>query len=110
MTRAPRFAAIAWDPSVLPLSATTISPSIPASSSARRAFRMQVASVSDSLRHGMTTDTSGIMVSADSVAASCGAALIDISYQTSLARGHARPQSERRARQREVAADYFQID
>src|SRR5688500_10795830 len=50
---------MACEPSVLPLSATITSPSIPAASSARSALPTQVATVSASLRHGMTTDTSG---------------------------------------------------
>ena len=58
MTRAPNFEAISCDPSVLPLSATIISPRIPLSSIARRVFFMQSASVSASFRQGMTTDSS----------------------------------------------------
>jgi hypothetical protein len=43
---------------VLPLSATTISPAMPPDCSAARAFSMHEASVSSSLRHGMTTESS----------------------------------------------------
>src|SRR5207302_10492961 len=50
--------AIARDESVLPLSATTISPTMLCSRRARRAFSMHLAKVSSSLRQGMTTDTS----------------------------------------------------
>src|SRR3989338_6170636 len=57
-TRAPSFRAISGEPSVDPLSATITSPEIPPSLSARRAFSMQAASVSASLRHGMTMDSS----------------------------------------------------
>src|SRR5260221_2792519 len=58
-TRAPCSAAIRGEPSELPLSATTISPDIPASSRARRAFPRHTARVSASLRQGITTETSG---------------------------------------------------
>src|SRR3954469_8088038 len=51
-------AAICCEPSVLPLSATMTSPSIPWLAIACCALRMHVASVSASLRHGMTTETS----------------------------------------------------
>src|SRR6266851_4290048 len=57
-SRAPSALAIAGEPSVLPLSATTTSPAIPACLIAARAFRMHVASVSASLRQGITTVTS----------------------------------------------------
>src|SRR5258705_5156169 len=47
------------DPSVEPLSATRISAASPSRSMHARAFRMQVCSVSASLRQGMRTVTSG---------------------------------------------------
>src|SRR2546425_4718830 len=56
--RAPSALAIAGESSVLPLSATTTSPAIPAFLIAASAFRMHVASVSASLRQGITTVTS----------------------------------------------------
>src|SRR6478736_2071493 len=58
-TRAPAAAAMACDPSVEPLSATTTSPWMLADWNAPRAFLMQVSRVSASFRQGMTTDTSG---------------------------------------------------
>src|SRR5438876_942751 len=57
-SRAPSSLAIAGESSVLPLSATTTSPAIPAFLIAASAFRMHVASVSASLRQGITTVTS----------------------------------------------------
>jgi hypothetical protein len=51
--------AMAGDPSVLPLSATTISPLILCSHSARRAFSRHASKVSASFGQGITTDTSG---------------------------------------------------
>ena len=58
-SRAPRRAAICWDPSVLPLSATMTSPVTPSSCMARWAFSTQQASVSASLRQGNKTVSSG---------------------------------------------------
>ena len=49
----PRRSAIAWLPSVEPLSAMTTSPAMPVRSRKPRALRMQVASVSASLRQGI---------------------------------------------------------
>src|SRR5688572_3197751 len=46
--------------SVLPLSATMISPTIPLSRSALWAFPMHACKVSDSFRQGMTTETSTV--------------------------------------------------
>src|SRR4051812_42639104 len=57
-SRAPSAVAIAAESSVLPLSATTTSPAISARLIAASAFRMHVASVSASLRQGITTVTS----------------------------------------------------
>src|SRR5580692_4431622 len=57
-TRAPASLASCWLPSVLPLSATTTSPLIPLSAMNLTAFRTQVATVSASLRHGITTVSS----------------------------------------------------
>ncbi len=57
-TRAPIRSAMDCEPSVLPLSATMISPLIFASLNARCAFAIQRPSVSASLRHGITTETS----------------------------------------------------
>src|SRR4249919_2017947 len=57
-TRAPARTAMVWEPSVLPLSATTTSPTTPSVQSADWAFVIHAANVSDSLRHGMTIDTS----------------------------------------------------
>src|SRR6266511_344205 len=54
-TWAPSRRAISCEPSVLPLSATTTSPSIPRSFMHCCALATQVANVSDSLRHGSTT-------------------------------------------------------
>jgi hypothetical protein len=51
-------AAMSTELSVLPLSATMISPAMPASDSAVCAFSMQTDRVSASLRHGITIDTS----------------------------------------------------
>src|SRR6266568_6388021 len=59
MTRAPRRLAMAWEPSVLPLSATMVSPAILCSHNARWAFSIQRANVSDSFKQGITMDTSG---------------------------------------------------
>ena len=56
------------EPSVLPLSATMTSPTIPCSSIARWALSMHVASVSASFRHGMTTDSSITIGSVSSAA------------------------------------------
>ena len=53
-----RLARSSREPSVLPLSATTTSPAMPALSIAASALRMQVASVSASFRHGITTVSS----------------------------------------------------
>src|SRR5690242_4840899 len=61
-TRAPFSVAIRCEPSVLPLSDTTTSPATPSSSSERRAFRTQTASVSASFRHGSRTVTSSWFV------------------------------------------------
>src|SRR5215469_4791523 len=57
-TRAPASSASCWLPSVLPLSATTTSPLIPLSAMNFTALRTQVATVSASLRHGITTVSS----------------------------------------------------
>src|ERR1700693_1164978 len=57
-TRAPSSAAMTCDPSVLPLSATMISADRLSFSIACCAFWMHVASVSASLRHGITIETS----------------------------------------------------
>src|SRR5271157_2707182 len=57
-TRTPRLRAISGDPSVLPLSAITISPAMWFSFKALLAFSMQTASVSASSRHGITIETS----------------------------------------------------
>src|SRR3979490_1755131 len=54
-SRAPSALAIAGESSVLPLSATTTSPTMLALLIAASAFRMQVPSVSASLREGITT-------------------------------------------------------
>ena len=51
---------MACEPSLLPLSATRISPRTPWVARKRCAFPMQVASVSASFRHGMTIDSSGV--------------------------------------------------
>src|SRR3954469_9531820 len=59
-TRAPNSAAIFWDPSVLPLSATRISPEIPPDSKAKLASRIQPASVRASFRHRLTMMISGL--------------------------------------------------
>ena len=53
-TRAPRLRAIAWLPSVEPLSETRISPSIPWSERSFLARLIQVPIVSASFRHGMS--------------------------------------------------------
>src|SRR5215510_10305634 len=53
--------AMAWEPSVLPLSATMISPLMRCSPNARWAFAMQASKVSASLRQGITTDTSSVV-------------------------------------------------
>src|SRR5262245_65223264 len=58
MTRAPMLAAICRESSVLPLSATIISPTMPHSRSAVWAFSMHVRSVSASFKQGITTETS----------------------------------------------------
>src|SRR6266481_1805607 len=52
-TRAPPAAAIACEPSVLPLSAITTSPVQPLRARKARALEMQLAKVSASLRHGI---------------------------------------------------------
>src|SRR6516162_8801194 len=57
-TRAPASSASRWLPSVLPLSATTTSPFIPLSAMNFTALWTQTATVSASLRHGMTTVSS----------------------------------------------------
>src|SRR5215469_2529004 len=57
-TRAPASSASRWLPSVLPLSATTTSPLMPLSAMNFTALRTQVATVSASLRHGITTVSS----------------------------------------------------
>ncbi len=57
-TRAPASSASCWLPSVLPLSATRTSPSIPLSARNPIALRTHVATVSASLRQGMTTVSS----------------------------------------------------
>src|SRR5215469_14324848 len=62
-TRAPIRAAISDEPSVLPLSATMISPAIRCSQSTRRTFSMHSGRVSASLRQGITTDNSTGQVS-----------------------------------------------
>src|SRR5580692_8200579 len=62
-TRAPSPPAISREPSVLPLSATMTSPSIPFSRIARQAFSTQVAMVSASFKQGITTDSSVMRVS-----------------------------------------------
>ena len=49
---------MACDPSVLPLSATMISPETPISSMARRAFVIQQARVCPSFKQGRTTESS----------------------------------------------------
>src|SRR3982074_81536 len=56
-TRAPSSAAMACEPSLLPLSATMISADRPSVSIACCAFWMQAASVSASSRHGITIET-----------------------------------------------------
>ena len=56
------------EPSLLPLSATIVSPWMPSSRKARFVFSMQVASVSASLRQGMTTLSSGKAVSCGATA------------------------------------------
>src|SRR5437763_4857420 len=61
MTRAPSRSAMAREPSVLPLSATTISPSTPLASRKRRALAMHAPIVSASSRHGMTMESSGVI-------------------------------------------------
>ena len=53
--RASSFSAISTELSLLPLSATRISPSTPARSMPTRAFSMQLASVSPSFKQGITT-------------------------------------------------------
>ncbi len=57
-TRAPMRSAIWIEPSELPLSATTISPSIASRSSADRAASMHAPSVPASFRQGRTIDSS----------------------------------------------------
>src|SRR5690348_13151359 len=57
-TRAPASSASCWLPSVLPLSATRTSPLIPLSARNPIALRTHVATVSASLRQGMTTVSS----------------------------------------------------
>src|ERR1700734_2579224 len=57
-TRAPAASASCWLPSVLPLSAIRTSPSIPLSARNPIALRTHVATVSASLRQGMTTVSS----------------------------------------------------
>jgi hypothetical protein len=57
-TRAPSAAAIVGDPSLLPLSATTTSPAIPAAAIVSSAERTQAPTVSASLRQGITTEHS----------------------------------------------------
>src|SRR5258707_13688146 len=57
-TRAPWLRAIACDPSVLPLSATMISPATALFARNARAFERQRPIVSASLRQGMTIDSS----------------------------------------------------
>src|SRR5262245_13664805 len=62
MTRAPAASASACDPSVDPLSETTISPRTPSRSRHSAAFCTHTATVSASLRQGMRTVTStGVM-------------------------------------------------
>ena len=53
-TRAPSLSAMRCDPSVLPLSATRISPEITVRLRKPEAFAMQVPIVSASLRHGIS--------------------------------------------------------
>src|SRR3974377_736676 len=62
--RTPAFAAIASDPSVLPLSATIISPWMPLDRNPCFAFSRQTPSVSASLRQGITMVTLGWQVCA----------------------------------------------
>ena len=50
---------MATEASVEPLSHTTISPSMPAAAKVRWIFSMQGPMASSSLRHGITTETSG---------------------------------------------------
>src|SRR5690242_8251487 len=57
-TRAPSFSASSIDPSVEPLSATTISPRRPAERKASMALVTQMPSEFASFKQGMTTDTS----------------------------------------------------
>ena len=57
-TRAPRLSASCCDPSLLPLSATTTSPTTPRSAIARRALATQIPIVSTSSRHGSKTVSS----------------------------------------------------
>src|SRR5487761_601219 len=61
--RAPIRMAMAGDPSVLPLSATMISPAMLDSRNTCSTFWMQVDSVSASFRQGRTTDSSGTALS-----------------------------------------------
>src|ERR671925_649958 len=65
-------APIACDPSVLPLSATMISPTILCLQSPCHAFLIQLSKVSASFKQGMTTDTS-----------TEASSLADIGYSTS---------------------------
>src|ERR1700722_20339219 len=64
--RAPHFLAISWEPSVEPLSPTTISPEMSERSKNDRALVMQVSRVSASFKHGIT------MVSSTDMKASHG--------------------------------------
>src|SRR5258708_6012871 len=57
-TRAPALAASSGEPSVLPLSATSTSPAMPAAARAARASRTQPVIVRASLRQGITTVSS----------------------------------------------------
>src|SRR5215472_15448179 len=74
-TRAPIRAAISDEPSVLPLSATMISPAIRCSQSTCRTFSMHSGRVSASLRHGTTTDNSTVQVSDSCVGFELAAAM-----------------------------------
>src|SRR5688572_20497152 len=61
-TRAPDSTAIACEPSVLPLSATMTSPSIPSSSIVFTAFLTTTDRASASLRQGITTESSSSVI------------------------------------------------
>src|SRR5262249_29183321 len=72
-SRAPPFLAISMDPSVLPLSATSTSPLMPACSRPSPAFCMQVANVSASFKQGIT------MVNSTSWSDAAGLEVVELS-------------------------------